>query len=148
MIGLLLVIFQDSQTRDIIPRAYNTIASNCIERDSTSKCTIRHRETMCIPQHNFSKGNQSSASSKATEWLIQCLISFELVFLPSFFNIMTHLLVHLIKEISILGPMFLHNMFSFERFMRVLKKCQGLRNRGGHWFLRWFYSWPQPDWCS
>ena len=35
---------------------------------------------------------------------------------------MTHLLVHLVKEISILGPVFLHNMFSFERFMGVLKK--------------------------
>jgi hypothetical protein len=35
---------------------------------------------------------------------------------------MRHLLVHLIKEISILGPMFLHNMFPFERFMKVLKK--------------------------
>ena len=34
---------------------------------------------------------------------------------------MTHLLVHLVKEISILGPMFLHNMFPFERFMGVLK---------------------------
>ena len=43
--------------------------------------------------------------------VIQCLVSFELVFPPSFFNIMTHLLVHLVKEISILGPMFLHNMF-------------------------------------
>jgi hypothetical protein len=43
--------------------------------------------------------------------MVQCLISFELVFTPSFFDIMTHLLVHLIKEISILGPMFLHNMF-------------------------------------
>ena len=45
-----------------------------------------------------------------------------MVFPPSFFNIMTHHLVHLIKEISILGPVFLHNMFPFERFMGVLKK--------------------------
>ena len=52
----------------------------------------------------------------------QCLVSFELVFPPSFFNIMTHLIVHLVEEISILGPVFLHNMFPFERFMRVLKK--------------------------
>ena len=36
--------------------------------------------------------------------VFQCLVSFELVFPPSFFNIMTHLLVHLVKEISILGP--------------------------------------------
>ena len=35
---------------------------------------------------------------------------------------MTHLLVHLVKEISILGPVSLHNMFPFERFMGVLKK--------------------------
>ena len=54
--------------------------------------------------------------------VVQCLVSFELIFPPSFFNIMTHLLVHLIKEISILGSVFLHNMFPFERFMGVLKK--------------------------
>jgi hypothetical protein len=54
--------------------------------------------------------------------VVQCLVSFELVFSPSFFNIMTHLPVHFIKEICILGPMFLHNMFPFERFMGVLKK--------------------------
>ena len=40
---------------------------------------------------------------------------------------MTHLLVHLVEEISILGPVFLHNMFPFERFMGVLKKY--VRNR-------------------
>ena len=53
--------------------------------------------------------------------VVQCLVSFELVFPPSFFNIMTHLIVHLVEEISILGPVFLHNMFPFERFMGVLK---------------------------
>jgi len=40
---------------------------------------------------------------------------------------MIYLIVHLVKEIDILGPAFLHNMFPFERFMRVLKKC--VRNR-------------------
>jgi hypothetical protein len=40
---------------------------------------------------------------------------------------MTHLLVHLVKEISILGPIFLHNMFPFERFMGALNKY--VRNR-------------------
>ena len=57
----------------------------------------------------------------------QCLVSFELVFPPSFFNIMTHVLVHLVDEIVILGPAFLHNMFPFKRFMGVLKKY--VRNR-------------------
>ena len=54
--------------------------------------------------------------------VVQCLVSFELVFPPTFFNIMTHLLVHLVEEIRVLGPVFLHNMFPFERFMGVLKK--------------------------
>ncbi|XP_037419277.1 uncharacterized protein LOC119284121, partial [Triticum dicoccoides] len=54
--------------------------------------------------------------------LVQCLVSFELVFPPAFFNIMTHVLVHLCEEINVLGPIFLHNMFPFERLMRVLNK--------------------------
>jgi hypothetical protein len=54
--------------------------------------------------------------------VVQCLVDFELICPPSFFNIMTHLLVHLVKEIDILGPVFLHNMFPFERFIAVLKK--------------------------
>jgi hypothetical protein len=45
---------------------------------------------------------------------------------------MTHLLVHLVEEISILGLIFLHNMFPFERFMGVLKKyvCNRARPEG------------------
>ena len=34
--------------------------------------------------------------------VVQFIVSFELVFPPSFFNIMTHLLVHLVEEIHIL----------------------------------------------
>jgi hypothetical protein len=61
--------------------------------------------------------------------LVQCLVSFELVFPASFFNIMMHVLVHLVDEIAILGPVFLHNMFPFERFMGVLKKYVHTRAR-------------------
>ena len=52
--------------------------------------------------------------------VVQCLVRFEMVFPPSFFNTMTHLLVHIVKEINILGPVLLHNMFPFERYMAVL----------------------------
>src|SRR4051812_2994778 len=51
--------------------------------------------------------------------VVQCLVSFELLYPPSFFNIMTHLLVHLVEEIRIHGPVFLHNMFPLKRFMGV-----------------------------
>ena len=54
--------------------------------------------------------------------VVQSMVSLEMIFPPSFFNIMMHLLVHLVKEIDILGPIFLHNMFSFERYFAILKK--------------------------
>ena len=56
-----------------------------------------------------------------------------MVFPPSLFNIMTHLLVHIIKEINIISPMFLHNMFPFERYVAVLKK-----------YVR---NWSRPEGC-
>ena len=59
--------------------------------------------------------------------VVDCLVSLEMIFPPSFFNIMIHLMVHIIKQIEILGPTFLHNMFPFERFMGILKKY--VRNR-------------------
>jgi hypothetical protein len=54
--------------------------------------------------------------------VVQCLISFEMIFPPSFFTIMTHLLVHLVEEILILGPVYLQNMFPFERLTCGFKK--------------------------
>ena len=51
---------------------------------------------------------------KLQEDVVQSIVSLEMIFPPSFFNIMTHLLVHLVKEIGILGPVLLHNMFPFE----------------------------------
>jgi hypothetical protein len=68
------------------------------------------------------KGINPAHLIKLQNDVVQCLVSFELVFPPSFFNIMTHVLVYLIKEISILGPVFLHKMFPFERFIGVPKK--------------------------
>ena len=53
--------------------------------------------------------------------VVQCLVGFDLIFPPSFFNNMTHLLVHLVNDIDILGPVFLHNMYPFERFMGYLR---------------------------
>ena len=38
--------------------------------------------------------------------LVQCLVSFELVFPPSLFNMITHVLVHLVDEIAILALYF------------------------------------------
>ncbi|KAG6387011.1 hypothetical protein SASPL_152193 [Salvia splendens] len=45
----------------------------------------------------------------------------EMIFLPSFFDSMEHLLVHLAYEALIAGPMHFRWMYPFERYMRKLK---------------------------
>ena len=54
-----------------------------------------------------------------------CLL--EMVFPLSLFDMMVHLLGHIVDEIKILGPVFLHQMYPFERYMAVLKRY--VRNR-------------------
>jgi hypothetical protein len=42
-------------------------------------------------------------------------------FAPAFFDVSIHFTAHLIKEIKLLGPLFLHQMCAYERFNGVLK---------------------------
>jgi hypothetical protein len=48
-------------------------------------------------------------------------------FLPTYFDISVHLTTHLIKEIKLFGPVFLHQMYAYERFNGILKSF--IRNR-------------------
>ena len=48
-----------------------------------------------------------------------CLL--EMYFLPSFFDVMVHLTVHLIEEVRLCGPVWFRWMYPFERYMKVLK---------------------------
>jgi len=52
---------------------------------------------------------------------IVILCQLEMYFSPSFFGIMVHLIVHLVKEIKICGPVFLRWMYPVERYMKILK---------------------------
>jgi hypothetical protein len=45
----------------------------------------------------------------------------------TYFDISVHLLVHLVDQIRALGPMYLHQMFPFERLMKVFRRY--VRNR-------------------
>ena len=48
-----------------------------------------------------------------------CMVEKEL--LPSFFDIMTHLVVHLVEELFICGPVHTRWMYPMERYMKSLK---------------------------
>jgi len=44
----------------------------------------------------------------------------EMCFPPSFFDIMEHLMIHMANQITELGPMYFHQMWTYERFMSTL----------------------------
>jgi hypothetical protein len=50
---------------------------------------------------------------------VETISQFEMCFPPSFFDIMVHLVVHLVPQIEALGPMYLHEMWTYERFMSI-----------------------------
>jgi len=52
---------------------------------------------------------------------IRLLCQLEMDFPPSFFDIMVHLIVHLMREIRLCGPVFLRWMYLVERYMKILK---------------------------
>ncbi|XP_027364391.1 uncharacterized protein LOC113871494 [Abrus precatorius] len=51
--------------------------------------------------------------------LILCQL--EMYFPPSFFDIMVHLIIHLVREVRLCGPVFLRWMYPVERYMKILK---------------------------
>ncbi|XP_058202686.1 uncharacterized protein LOC131317134 [Rhododendron vialii] len=61
--------------------------------------------------------------------LVITLCLFEKYFPPSFFDIMVHLTVHLVREVRLCGPVHFRWMYPFERYMKVLKGYVRNRNR-------------------
>jgi hypothetical protein len=53
--------------------------------------------------------------------LIKTLCLLEKFFPPSFFDVMVHLTVHLIREVRLCGPVHFRWMYPFERYMKILK---------------------------
>ncbi|KAL0553634.1 hypothetical protein IC582_007534 [Cucumis melo] len=53
--------------------------------------------------------------------VIETLCLFERYFPPSFFDIMTHLVIHLGREVRLCGPVQFRWMYPFERYMKTLK---------------------------
>ncbi|XP_073129688.1 uncharacterized protein [Henckelia pumila] len=53
----------------------------------------------------------------------------EKYFPPSFFDIMIHLTIHLVREVKLCGPVWYRQMYPFERFMKTLKDYVRNRNR-------------------
>ena len=77
--------------------------------------------TLCNKVVDISKLDKQQAD------VVLTLRELEKILPPSFFDIMIHLIVHLVRELRLCGPVFYRWMFPFERFNKVLKSY--VRNR-------------------
>jgi len=53
--------------------------------------------------------------------IVVTLCELEMYFPPSFFDIMVHLTVHLVRETQHYGPAYMRWMYPVERYMKILK---------------------------
>jgi hypothetical protein len=53
-------------------------------------------------------------------YMIETMCMLEMCF-PPFFDMQQHLMIHLIDQILILGPLHIHSIFPYERYLAVLK---------------------------
>ena len=58
---------------------------------------------------------------KIQSQLVETLCQLEKHFPPSFFDVMIHLSIHLVREVKLCGPIFLRWMYPFERYMKTFK---------------------------
>jgi hypothetical protein len=79
---------------------FNAIGQKVLSEEDLESLEKKHYETLCV---------------------------LEMYFPPAFFDISLHFTGHLIKEIKLLGPVFLHQMYAYERFNGILKSL--VRNR-------------------
>jgi hypothetical protein len=79
---------------------FNAIGQKVLSKEALESLEERHYKTLCF---------------------------LEMYFPPIFFDISVHFTTHLIKEIKLLGPVFLHQMYAYESFNGILNLF--VRNR-------------------
>jgi hypothetical protein len=56
------------------------------------------------------------------DFVVETQYQLEMCLPPAFFDTMEHLMIHMVHQIEALGPCYLHEMWSYERFMSVLSR--------------------------
>ena len=105
----------------LLPVAIRGIMTTPIRRTITKLCFFYN--SIC------SKVIDPETLPRLQNDLVETMCELEMYFPPSFFDIMVHVTVHLVREISLCGPVFLRYMYPFERAMGVMKRMVKSRSR-------------------
>ncbi|XP_074376647.1 uncharacterized protein LOC141718165 [Apium graveolens] len=88
------------------------------------------KEKVPLASWNLSNAEKEAICSKVIDvdklenmqsQLVETLCQLEKHFPPSFFDVMIHLSIHLVREVKLCGPIFLRWMYPFERYMKAFK---------------------------
>ncbi|XP_071736185.1 uncharacterized protein [Rutidosis leptorrhynchoides] len=97
----------------MIPIAIRGILPNRIRHTITKLCLFFNMIHSKVIDHGVLDEYQRD--------IILTLCELEMYFPPSFFDVMVHLVSHIVGEIKVCGPVFLRYMYPFERYMGILK---------------------------
>ncbi|CAL2247513.1 unnamed protein product [Prunus armeniaca] len=89
-----------------------------------------------------------SKLDKLEEDVVVTLCLLEKYFPPSFFDIMVHLVVHLVREVRLCGPVYFRWMYPFERYMKVLKEYVQNRTRPEGCITEWYIAEEAVEFCT
>ena len=56
------------------------------------------------------------------EFIGETMAQLEMCFPPGFFDITEHLMIHMVDQIRALGPLYLHEMWTYKHFMCILNR--------------------------
>jgi hypothetical protein len=104
---------------------YHLVLTQMIDVEIQNILPVNVREDIMKFCFFFNAIGQKLLSEEALESLkkghYETLCFLEMYFPPAFFNISVHFTTHLIKEIMLLGPVSLHQMYVYERVNCILK---------------------------
>jgi hypothetical protein len=104
---------------------YHVLLTQMIAVGIQNILPVNVREAIMNFSFFFNAIGQKVLSEKALESLekrhYETLYFLETYFPPALFDVSVHFTSHLTKEIKLLGPVFLHQMYAYERFNSVLK---------------------------
>ncbi|CAL8137235.1 unnamed protein product [Prunus armeniaca] len=89
-----------------------------------------------------------SKLDKLEEYVVVTLCLLGKYFPPSFFDIMVHLVVHLVKEVRLCGPVYFRWMYPFERYMKVLKGYVQNLNHPEGCIAEWYIAEEAVEFCT
>jgi hypothetical protein len=127
-----LISFPDLKVApDMKSHDYHILLMHMIAIESQNMQLVNVREAIMKICFLFNAIGPKVLSEEALESLekshYETLCFLEMYFSLVFFDISVHFTTHLIKEIKLLGPAFLHQLYAYERFNDILKSFIGNR---------------------